>query len=136
MPLFAIAIPYGLGAVALLLLLYPLVQKKRIGFVATFFLSAIITATVEFLCAALIVAVVGHNDYWDYSSQPFNLLGYTCLETSLLFGVGSVIMLWLVFPWTEKLLTRIRERHINIAFWLLFIGYILSQIYIRIIKNL
>ncbi|MCL2174077.1 putative ABC transporter permease [Candidatus Saccharibacteria bacterium] len=134
-PLFAIAAPYGLGAVALLLLLYPLVQKKRIGPVVAFAASVLITTVIEFLCAMLLVAIFGHNSFWDYSGRFMNLGGYVCLGNSLMFGLGSVVMLWWIFPGVEKILGRVRERYLNIIFWVLFIGYILSQIYIRILKD-
>jgi len=134
-PLFSIAIPYGLGAVALLLLLYPLVQKKRINIIVAFIASALITTVIEFICAGLLVVFTGHNYFWDYSNRFMNLYGFVCLGNSLMFGLGSVITLWWIFPWTEKVLTRVREHYINIAFWILFIGYILSQIYFRLIKG-
>jgi uncharacterized membrane protein len=134
-PLVAIAIPYGLGAVALRLWLYPLVQKKKINLVTIFVLSALITTAIEFICAALLVAFTGHNPFWNYADRFLNLFGWICISNSLLFGLGSTVALKWVFPWTEKVLARVRDRHLNIAFWVLFVGYILSQIYLRLIKS-
>ena len=134
-PLFAIAVPYGLGAVALLLSLYPLVQKKRIGPIAAFVIGGLMTTGVEFICAALIVVFLGSNPFWDYSDQFMNLYGYVCLVNGVLFGVGSVALLWWIFPHTEKVFVRTSKRHLDIAFWILFISYILSQIYLRILRH-
>ncbi|MCL2280863.1 putative ABC transporter permease [Candidatus Saccharibacteria bacterium] len=132
-PLFSIAVPYGLGAVALFLLLYPLAKKKRIGPVMIFIAGALVTTTIEFTCAALLVAFTGHNYFWNYSDRFMNLYGYICLGNSLLFGLGSVVIVWWIFPMLEKILKCTKERYINIIFWILFIGYILSQIYLRIL---
>ncbi|MCL2451452.1 putative ABC transporter permease [Candidatus Saccharibacteria bacterium] len=134
-PLFAIAVPYGLGAIALRLLLYPSVKKKKINLVTIFVLGALITTAIEFVCAALVVLFAGHPLFWDYSDRPLNLWGFVCLGNSLAFGVGSVVALKWIFPYAEKWLERLRARYLNIAFWILFIGYILSQIWIRIIKS-
>jgi uncharacterized membrane protein len=134
-PIFAIAIPYGLGAVCLLLILYPLVQKKRINLFMAFVVGAFITTIIEFICAVLLVTFTGHNPFWNYSSRFMNLYGYICLSNSIMFGLGSVVALRWVFPWTEKILGRVRGRRINIVFWILFVSYILSQIYLRIIRS-
>jgi len=131
-PLFAIAVPYGLGAVVLFLLLYPLVRKKRISLIAIFALGALITTIIELICSLLLVLFMGHNPFWNYSDRFLNLYGHVCLINSIMFGLGSIVALRWVFPWAEKVLTNIRERYINITFWILFIGYILSQIIIRI----
>lgn len=131
-PLFSIAAPYGLGAVMLYLLLFPLVKKKRIGIVRMFIFGALITTMMEFISAALVAAFVGYNPFWNYSGRIFNLYGWVCLTNSLLFGVGSVVLLRWVFPFTERILGRIKPLYLNIAFWVLFIGYALWQICFRI----
>jgi uncharacterized membrane protein len=134
-PLVAVAVPYGLGAVALRLIIYPLVRAKRVGLVATFLSGAIVTTTVEFICATLVVLFTGHNYFWNYSDRFANLFGYVCLENAILFGIGATIALKWVFPYTEKLLKTVPRRWLNITFWILFIGYILSQIYLRLIRG-
>jgi uncharacterized membrane protein len=134
-PLFAIAVPYGLGAAALRLLLYPLVQKKKINLAATFILSALLTTAIEFVCAALMVAFTGHLAFWNYSDRFLNLWGYICFTNSLLFGLGSTIALKWVFPWFDRLLAKIPKKWLNLGALILFIAYILSQIYLRIIKS-
>ncbi|MDR1969780.1 MAG: putative ABC transporter permease, partial [Candidatus Nomurabacteria bacterium] len=97
--------------------------------------GTLVATIVELVCALLLVAFTGHNYFWDYSNRFMNLNGYICLGNSVIFGLGSVAALWWAFPMTEKVLTRVRERYINIAFWILFVGYILSQIYIRLVKG-
>jgi uncharacterized membrane protein len=134
-PLFSIAVPYGLGAVALRLLLYPLVQKRKINLAATFALSALLTTAIEFICAALMVAFTGHLAFWNYSDRFLNLWGYICLGNSLLFGLGSTVALKWVFPWFDRLLAKIPKKWLGVGTLILFIAYVLSQIYLRIIKS-
>ena len=39
-----------------------------------------------------------HTRWWDYSDFPFNIGGYICLEFSLLWGVGPVVVMKAVHP--------------------------------------
>jgi len=126
-PLFAVAMPYGLGAVALKLTLAPLMKRKP-NLAIIFLASMVLMTAIEFVCAAVAVALFGRNFFWDYSDQPFNLFGWICLRNSLVFGVGATVALKWVFPWCEKLLARIKARYLDLAFWLLFPSYVLVQI--------
>lgn len=127
-PVFAIAAPYGLGALALLILIYPLVKRQKLGLVSAYFLSVAITTIIEFISALLVVLVLGSNPFWDYSNRFMNLFGFVCLSNSLLFGVISVISIKWLFPWTEKWRSKIDETYLNLAFWVLFPSYLLVQI--------
>ena len=127
-PIFAIAAPYGLGALALLLLIYPLVKRQKLGLVSAYFLSLAITTVIEFISALLVVLVLGSNPFWDYSNRFMNLFGFVCLGNSLLFGVISVISIKWLFPWTEEWRSKINERYLNLAFWVLLPSYLLVQV--------
>lgn len=127
-PIFAIAAPYGLGALALLLLIYPLVKRQKLGLVSAYFLSVAITTVIEFISALLVVLVLGSNPFWDYSNRFMNLFGFVCLGNSLLFGVISVISIKWLFPWTEEWRSKINERYLNLAFWVLLPSYLLVQV--------
>ena len=39
-----------------------------------------------------------HTRWWDYSDFPFNIGGYICLEFSLLWGVGTIVVMKAVHP--------------------------------------
>ena len=39
-----------------------------------------------------------HTRWWDYSNEPFNLGGYICLKFSLMWGLGTVMVVRLVHP--------------------------------------
>lgn len=127
-PIFVIAVPYGLGAVALLLFVYPLVKRRKLGLVSAYFLSVAITTAIEFISALLVVVTLGSNPFWDYSNRFMNLFGFVCLGNSLLFGVISVVSIKWLFPWTERWRSKINENYLNLAFWALFPSYLLAQI--------
>lgn len=127
-PLVAVAAPYGLGALALIWLIWPLVQKKRLNAAGVFLLSALVTATIEFLCAAAITLWLGRNPFWDYSGESFNLFGFVCLRNTVAFGLGGVLLLYLAFPWLNNLLKKIKSQYLTAAFWVLFASYAAIQV--------
>jgi uncharacterized membrane protein len=84
---------YGIGAIALLLLVYPYVGNPFLAFVA----SVAITSTLEFV-THLVLDKLFHIKLWDYSSRPFNLRGRICLQNSLLFGVLALLLIYVIHP--------------------------------------
>lgn len=128
-PIFAIAAPYGLGAVALLLFIYPMVKRKKLGLVSAYVVSVAITTVIEFVSALLVVLVLGSNPFWDYSDRLLNLFGFVCLGNSLLFGIISVVAIRWLFPWTEKWRRVIGEKYLNLAFLILFPAYMIVQLF-------
>lgn len=128
LPFFVIAAPYGLGALAIIWFIYPLIQKRNLKVLDSFILSTIITTIIEFICALLIVIVLGSNPYWDYSDQPFNLFGFVCLRNSLAFGAVSVLFIYIIFPYTLRIMKKLGNFRLNIIFWFIFILYLLIQV--------
>jgi uncharacterized membrane protein len=127
-PFFVVAAPYGLGALAIVWFIYPQIQKHKLKVFDGFVLSTIVTTVIEFLCALLIVIVLGDNPYWDYSDQPFNLFGFVCLRNSIAFGLASILFIYIAFPYTDKIMKKLGDFRLNIAFWMLLIAYTAVQI--------
>ena len=125
-PLFAIAAPYGLGVLGIIIFIYPLVKKHKLGLVGSFFLSVAITSLIELICSLAIVAVLGNNPYWDYSNRFMNLGGHICLANSIAFGIVSVLALKFIFPYTEKWRSEIPAKYLNLAFITLATGYAIT----------
>jgi len=118
-----LAAPYGFGAVGVLLVTVPLIRKYRLSPIGVFVISVIVSAIIEYISAALIVAFTGHNAFWNYSNQPFNLNGYIYLEGVLFFGFIAMLFVYYVYPSIEKYMNMLKNCQIKIAFWLMFVGY-------------
>jgi uncharacterized membrane protein len=119
-----LAAPYGLGAVAIILLVYPLCKRfKKINVLVVFVLSMLVTTAVEYLCAVVIVVFLGHNPFWDYSHEAFNLQGYVCLRNAVLFGIISTVFLRAIFPRIEKRAQKVSQKLLNDLFILLATTY-------------
>ena len=94
---------YGFGMVGLIysVSLIPLPDSGSMSAVAIFFIGMILTTAIE-LVGGWALFKIYHIRWWDYSNMKFNLGGYICPQFSLLWGLGSVIMVKVVHPALAK----------------------------------
>ena len=64
--------------------------------------SIILVTLLEFV-TGLALEKIFKCKWWDYSKNAFNLKGYICLKTSLLWGVMAFILIQVVHPFISKL---------------------------------
>ena len=55
----------------------------------------------------MVIEKVFHKVFWDYSDQKYNLGPYISLGMSLLWGVFSIILVYIVLPLEEKVIKKI-----------------------------
>lgn len=79
---------YGFGAVVMTLIL----DKYQDNLIILFGMSMLICTVLEYL-TSYIMEKLFKARWWDYSQKKFNLNGRVCLENSVLFGLGGVILL-------------------------------------------
>lgn len=121
-----LAVPYGLGAVAIILIVLPIAHSKKLKITSVFVFSALVSGLVEFLCAAFLVLLYGRNAFWDYSSKPFNVFGFTWIGACLLFGIAAISFIYLIYPKFKKIMTKLSKKQISFIFWLLFVAYLIN----------
>lgn len=94
---------YGFGMVGLIysVSLIPMPDSGSMSAVAIFFIGMILTTAIE-LVGGWALFKIYHIRWWDYSNMKFNLGGYICPQFSLLWGLGSVIMVKVVHPALAK----------------------------------
>ena len=84
---------YGFGMVIVLFALTPLSHNLLL-----LYLGGVILPSALELVGGWALYKLYHTRWWDYSDYPFNIGGYICLEFSLLWGVGTLIVMKLVHP--------------------------------------
>ena len=84
---------YGFGMVIVLFALTPLQHS-----ILLLYLGGVILPSALELVGGWALYKLYHTRWWDYSDYPFNIGGYICLEFSLLWGVGTLIVMKLVHP--------------------------------------
>ena len=89
---------YGCGMVVLLYAVQFLTaQGGEPGLITVFLVGMLLTTTLE-LVGGWALFRLYHIRWWDYSHLKWNLGGYICPQFSLLWGLGSVIMVKLIHP--------------------------------------
>lgn len=82
---------YGVGALAIYLILKPLAGK----WVLLFFSGVILATALEYVTATVMESLF-HTSWWDYTDFKFNYKGRICLSSSIAWG-GASLLLFLVF---------------------------------------
>lgn len=93
---------YGFGSI--LMILYLTQYKDNI--ITVFLLGVIICSILEYL-TSYIMEVLFKTRWWDYSNEKFNLNGRICGKNCLLFGLGGIIIIYLIQPILEKIIRLI-----------------------------
>lgn len=78
---------YGFGALFVYFMLKPLEGH----YVLLYIIGAIMATAVEFIAAKLMIRYTGCV-WWDYSEKPFNYKGILCLESTLAWGLYTIVM--------------------------------------------
>lgn len=102
--------PYGLGVIAIIIFVVPLMTRYKLHPITVFTLNAITASVVEYLCALVVVAIYGRNQYWDYSNLPLNFQGYISLGSSLIFAILATFFIYYIYPYCEKFMRRIKNQ--------------------------
>lgn len=96
---------YGFGMVIVVLCLTPLTKSWPL----LFFGSMLLTTALEFF-TGWVLEKLFHTKWWDYTGRKFNLKGYVCLEFSILWGLGCVLIMRVLHPDIIALLHRIPHK--------------------------
>lgn len=96
---------YGIGGIMLEILF----QKWRDRPVMIFLSSMALCTLLEYAAGWYLELTWGVK-WWDYSGMPWNLHGRICFLSSLLFGLGGMLLVWVVSPLFYTLYVRIPVR--------------------------
>ena len=78
-----------------------------------------------------------HARWWDYSDEKFNLNGRICGQNALLFGLGSILVIYYIHPLLFKIESIISNKTLTkITIFLLIIFVIDTIISFNIINRL
>jgi uncharacterized membrane protein len=89
---------YGFGMLVVLFVLKLVPQGTGSIPVWALFLGGMVLASAVELIGGWLMLRIFHARWWDYSDKPFNVGGFICLEFSLLWGLGAVVVVRGVQP--------------------------------------
>ena len=81
--------------------------RKR--FIIYFLLAILIPTVAEFLTGLFFDGLLGVR-LWSYAEQPFNLMGYVCLQVSLLWGFMLTGFMLILYPFVRKVVSLVPKR--------------------------
>ena len=90
---------YGTGALLVIWQLSDYIDKPFGLFVTSMVLCSII----EYGCSYLMEKIF-NTRWWDYSDKKFNINGRICLETMIPFGIGCLLVMYVVNPFLTNIL--------------------------------
>ena len=119
---------YGIGALIVLFISNYLFKNLHMNrFIETlivFIVSAIVLSFIEVL-GGIMLEKVFHKVYWDYSNHYFNIGHYISLEMTIVWGIASVIFIYLINPILKKIIMKV-PHWTTIVFIILFIADLLK----------
>ena len=125
---------YGLGAIIIIIVSHKLFKNLHLNrFIETiivFFVVSIILSSIEWLGGILIEKIFDIT-FWDYSSQKFNLGKYISLEMTLLWGIMSIIFIYIIRPILDPLIKKI-PKWLTIILSILFIIDLIMTFLVRL----
>lgn len=113
---------YGIGVITIIVIGNILAKKKLKTFtyiISLFFTSAFILSLMEFI-GGYIIELVFHKVFWDYSNMPLNIGYYTSIPMGLIWGISSILFLYVIKPPTELIIKKI-PRYMTYILSILFL---------------
>lgn len=125
---------YGLGVIIILLLSSYLFKNlhlpKIYEIIITLIIIIIILTLLEWL-GGVCIEKLFHKTLWDYSDQLFHIGKYISLTASITWGVGTLLVIYIINPFLRNSINKIPNT-ISIIILILFI---IDFIY-TVIKNI
>lgn len=116
---------YGIGSIIILF-----INKKINGKfkpLKLFLLCSIILSIIEAIGGKLIENIF-QITFWDYSNYKFNLGKYISLEISIIWGLASLLLIYILKPITDKIISKIPKYLTFVLIIILFIDIFLTII--------
>lgn len=119
---------YGFGALAFLLLVYPIIRNKsfrdRLKWIPVVFLLCMLIATaIELGTSYALEAITGSWPWQTYADYKINFQARIALSPSIRFGLGGVLFLYVLQPLFERITRPLSDkssRNIAIALICMF----------------
>ncbi len=116
---------YGTGSVLILILL----NKFRKKPLAEFILAIVLCGCVEYYISWHLEQVYNGTKWWDYTGYFLNINGRVCAEGLLTFGLGGMLIVYLLAPLLDNLFRRIPKKILVVLCLVLLALYCADQLY-------
>ena len=95
----------------------PFIENAKFKkFLSVFMIGVVSLSFLEYV-GGIIIETLFHIVFWNYSSMRFNIGKYTSLEMAFIWGIASVILIYLIKPLVDKFIKKIPK----LITWILLI---------------
>ena len=95
---------YGVGV----LLIISLLKNYTDSWLVLFVLAMVLCMVLEYVTSYLMEKIFNAR-WWDYSDNKFNINGRICLETAIPFGIGGLIIMYIVNPFVVNTIDKFSD---------------------------
>ena len=106
------------------------IKNKFLKIFVEFLIYALVLTIIEFI-GGILIEKVFNKVYWNYGKFKYNIGKYVSLESSLLWGVLSISVLYLIHPLYKKLEPYI-PRFITVGVSLFFIINLIFSLFVKL----
>lgn len=110
---------YGVSFAVVIMLLTPLQENLAILFCGSFVLAT----AMEFV-TGFVLEKIFNDKWWDYSEEPFNIMGYVCLKFSLMWGLACTFVMRIIHPLISALVINLPEFVLNLSDCIFVIAFV------------
>lgn len=113
---------YGIGAALCTIALVPLkehlaARHKNIAFaLVLFFVITVLFCMLMELAMGFMLNqpnAAGEYPLWDNSQLPLNILSQAWLINDVMLGALALLYVWVIYPWSERLLAKVNPKLMN-----------------------
>lgn len=101
---------YGIGAICILIIskyLFLNLHLPRIyETIIAFFIITIILTIIEWI-GGISIEKIFNITFWDYSNHKYHLGKYISLKMSIIWGLGSILLIYVLNPIIEKITNKV-----------------------------
>ena len=102
---------YGFGVVLILLIgkwidTFQLKGKRIWKIFITYLLCMIVLSLIE-LIGGYLIEWIFHQEFWNYKHHKFHIGPYISLEMANTWGIASILVLYVLKPFTDKIIFKI-----------------------------
>lgn len=120
---------YGLGCCIIIFcmrLVFNRIKVNRLSKIFILFLLSMVTLTVLELVGGVLIELISGKIFWDYSDLKFSFGHFIALEISLVWGILSLVVIYVVKPLLDKIIKKIPKYLTYLVLTIFIIDFIYS----------
>lgn len=114
---------YGVGV----LLITYLLHNYTDNFLVLFILAMVLCMALEYV-TSLLLELLFHARWWDYSNRKYNINGRICLETAIPFGIMGSLIMYILNPIVYGMMNKLLPKFVIILGLTLMLLFIIDAI--------